>query len=70
MRAAWYCRDATWGRTWRSVVLVTVLFGLLGAVSLAALAGACADRVGVRALLALHPRERRGGERAVAGPIS
>ena len=40
MRAAWYCRGATWGRTWRSVVLVAVLCGLLGAVSLAALAGA------------------------------
>jgi hypothetical protein len=40
MRAAWYCKGATWGRSWRSVVLVAVLCGLLGAVSLAALAGA------------------------------
>jgi FtsX-like permease family len=40
MYAAWYCRNVTWGRTWRSVVLTAVLCGLLGAVSLAALAGA------------------------------
>ena len=40
MKVAWYCRGATWGRSWRSVVLVAVLCGVLGAVSLAALAGA------------------------------
>ena len=40
MKVAWYCRGATWGRNWRSVVLVAVLCGVLGAVSLAALAGA------------------------------
>ena len=40
MTAAWYCRRATWGRTWQSMVVVTVLCGLLGAAALAALAGA------------------------------
>ncbi len=40
MTATWYCRGATWGRTWRSAVLAAVLCGVLGAVSLAALAGA------------------------------
>ena len=40
MTAAWYCRRATWGRTWQSMVVVAVLCALLGAASLAALAGA------------------------------
>ena len=40
MKVAWYCRGAAWGRNWRSLVLVAVLCGVLGAVSLAALAGA------------------------------
>ena len=40
MKVAWYCRGATWGRNWRSLALVAVLCGVLGAVSLAALAGA------------------------------
>lgn len=40
MRGAWYCRGSTWGQTGRSLLLVAVLCGLLGAVALAALAGA------------------------------
>ena len=40
MSAAWYWWRATRRRTWRSTAVIVVLCGLLGAVSLAALAGA------------------------------
>ena len=39
MTAAWYCRRATWGRTWQSMVVVAVLSALSATASLAALAG-------------------------------
>ncbi len=40
MAAAWYWWLVTWRRTWRSTLVIAVLCGILGAVSLAALAGA------------------------------
>ena len=40
MTAAWYWWRATWRTTWRPALVVIVLVGLLGAVSMAALAGA------------------------------
>ena len=40
MRAAWYWWQATWRSSWRPAVVVVLLTGLLGAVSMAALAGA------------------------------
>src|SRR5580704_617882 len=40
MTVAWYTCRATWRQMWRITVLVAVIGGLLGAVSLGALAGA------------------------------
>ncbi len=40
MAVAWYWWHVTWRRTWQSTLVIAILCGILGAVSLAALAGA------------------------------
>jgi hypothetical protein len=40
MRAAWYWCTATWGSSWRAVLTVALIGGLLGGVALGAVAGA------------------------------